>query len=87
MTLSKSIDEFKKNPNIKILVASYSKSITKKYKNLKNKEKLREKINLFVSEMFSNNVELKSIDDNGEDTDNEDNNDKGSLMTDYTNKK
>ena len=71
ITLSKSIDEFKKNPSIKILVASYSKSITKKYKTLINKEKLREKINEIVSEMFNDNIELISTEENGYDTDNE----------------
>ena len=34
--------------------------------------------------MFNNNVELKAINDNGNDTDGEDNNDNESLMTNYT---
>ena len=87
LTLSKSIDDFKKDPNIKILVASYSKSITKKFGALINKEKIREKIHQFVSEMFNDNVELKSIIDNGEETDSEgDNNniEEESLATEYT---
>ena len=51
---------------------------------LKNKDKIREKIHTLVSEMFNNNVELKAINDNGNDTDGEDNNDNESLMTNYT---
>ena len=86
ITMSKSIDEFKKNPSLKILLASYSKSFTKKFKLLNNKEKLREKIHGILSEMFNNNVELKSINDNGEDTDNEDD-DNETLMTRYSSRK
>ena len=89
ITMPKSIDEFKKKPSIKILAASYSKRITSKFKALKNKEKLREKINLFVSEMFSDNVELIAESENeiqnGEDTDDE--NGGPSLRTNYTNQK
>ena len=90
--MPKSINEFKKKPSIKILAASYSKRLTTKFKALKNKEKLREKINVFVSEMFSNNVELipesENENDNGEDTDNEDDvNAVTSGRTNYTNQK
>ena len=85
VSISKSMDEFKKKPSIKILVASYSKSITKKYGILKNKEKLRVKINEFVSEMFSNNIELKPEDNNGEETDSEGENiETETVMTNYT---
>ena len=92
ITMPKSINEFKKKPSIKILAASYSKRLTTKFKALKNKEKLREKINVFVSEMFSNNVELIPVseneNDNGEDTDNEDDvNAVTSGRTNYTNQK
>ena len=92
ITMPKSINEFKKKPSIKILAASYSKRLTTKFKALKNKEKLREKINVFVSEMFSNNVELipesENENDNGEDTDNEDDvNAVTSGRTNYTNQK
>ena len=86
ITMSKSIDEFKKKPSLKILLASYSKSFTKKYNFLKNKEKLRAKIHGILSEMFNNNVELISINDNGEDTDNEDD-DNETLMTEYSSRK
>ena len=88
ITMSKSIDKFKKDPSLKILLASYSKSFTKKYSYLKNKEKLRKKIHLLLSEMFNNNVVLISIDengDNGEDTDSEGNNE--TLRTEYSSKK
>ena len=84
ITFPKSIDDFKKSPSLKVLVASYSKTFTKKYPLLKNKDKIREKIHTLVSEMFNNNVELKAINDNGNDTDGEDNNDNESLMTNYT---
>ena len=89
ISLPKSLDDFKKNPNIKILVASYSTSFNKKFSILKNKEKLREKIHSILTEMFSNNVELKSVNGNGEETDNEDNNedlcnDNESRVTNYT---
>jgi len=86
ITLSKSIDEFKKNPSLKILLASYSKSFTKRYKLLNNKEKLRKKIHEILSEMFNNNFELISINDIGEDTDNEDHNNE-TLMTQYSSRK
>ena len=85
ISMSKSIDEFKKKPSLKILLASYSKSFTKKYNLLKNKEKLREKINMILSEMYNNNVELIAIDDTGGDTDNE--GDNQSLMTEYSSRK
>ena len=85
LSISKSLDDFKKDPSIKILVASYQKSITNKYTSLKNKEKIRQKIHLLVSEMFNDNVRLEALEDNGNDTDNEDDNyEKESLMTDYT---
>jgi len=91
LTLSKTIDEFKKNPSIKILSACYSKSYTKIYNKLINKEKIREKILSLVSEMFNENVELKSTENNnGEETDNEDDNhsnDGESVMTNYTSNK
>ena len=91
LTLSKTIDEFKKNPNIKILPACYSKSYTKIYNKLINKEKIGEKILSLVSEMFNENVELKSTENNnGEETDNEDDNhsnDGESVMTNYTSNK
>ena len=89
LTLSKTIDEFKKNPNIKILPACYSKSYTKIYNKLINKEKIREKILSLVSEMFNENVELKSTENNnGEETDDDNHsNDGESEMTNYTSKK
>jgi hypothetical protein len=74
ISMSKSIDDFKKNPSLKTLVASYSKSFTKKFSYLKNKEKLREKIHIFLTEMYSDNVVLNSLDDiedNGNKTDDE----------------
>jgi len=75
LTLTKTIDEFKKNPSVKKLVVWYSKSYTKIYKNLIYKEKIREKINSLISEMFNYNVQLKSIeDDNGGENDDENNN-------------
>jgi len=69
--LSKSIDDFKKEPNIKIVVAAYSKSFLEKFSILTNKEKLRIKLHEIVSKMFSDNIELKSINENGEGTDDE----------------
>ena len=92
LTLSRTIDEFKKDPSIKILVACYSKSYTKIYKQLIYKEKIREKIHSLVSEMFNNNIQLESTENNteandGEETDNEgdnnDENDDESLITNY----
>ena len=84
--MSKSIQEFKNDPKIKILVASYSTTFTKKYIKLKNKEKLRVKIHNIFSEMFNNNIELKSVNENGENdgegTDTEDNQE--TLRTNYT---
>ena len=75
LTLTKTIDEFKKNPSVKILVAWYSRSYTKIYKNLIYKEKIREKINSLISEMLNYNIQLKSIeDDNGGENDDDDNN-------------
>jgi hypothetical protein len=44
ITMSMSIDEFLEKPNVKKLVVFYSKSYTKKYEALKNKEKIRKKI-------------------------------------------
>ena len=83
ITMSKSINEFKKNPNIKILMASYSKSITKKYRTLLNKEKLREKINEIISKMFNENVELEALEEEIVLTDDE-GDEEESLMTNYT---
>ena len=71
LSLSKSIDDFKKEPNIKIVVAAYSKSFLEKFSILTNKEKLRIKLHEIVSKMFSDNIELKSINENGEGTDDE----------------
>ena len=58
ITMSMSIDKFMEKPNVKKLVAFYSKSYTKKYGLLKNKEKIRIKIFTIVSEMFNNNIVL-----------------------------
>ena len=88
ISMSKSIDEFKKNPSLKTLVASYSKSFTKKFSYLKNKEKLREKIHIFLTEMYNDNVKLISLDDiedNGNKTDDEGENE--TVRTEYSSKK
>ena len=68
ITMSMSIDEFLEKPNVKKLVVFYSKSYTKKYEALKNKEKIRKKIFTIVSEMFNNNIELNPIEQNGGNT-------------------
>ena len=86
--MSKSIDEFKKNPSLKILYASYDKSFTKKFSYLKNKEKLREKIYSLLSEMYNDNVILISLDDIevfGNETDDE--GEEKKKRTDYSSKK
>jgi hypothetical protein len=68
ITMSMSIDEFLEKPNVKKLVVFYSKSYTKKYEALKNKENIRKKIFTIVSEMFNNNIELNPIEQNGGNT-------------------
>lgn len=68
ITMSMSIDKFMEKPNVKKLVAFYSKSYTKKYGLLKNKEKIRIKIYTIVSEMFNNNIVLNPITQSGFDT-------------------
>jgi hypothetical protein len=63
LSLSRSIDAFKRQPSTKILLAAYSKSFLAKFSILKNKEKLRIKLHEIISEMFSDGIELTPIDE------------------------
>ena len=72
LSMSKSLKDLKKKPNIKTLVGFYSKSFLNKFSMLKNKEKLRKEIYKILTELFNNNIQLREEDENEALTDNED---------------